>query len=506
MKKLPILIAFIAVILTVSCSKKASEITKSIPDEAFLVASFHPKQLFDKGQLSSMNSLLDKIDNEFLISILKDPAKSGIDLNEYAYLFAYFIDDDPIIGVTSVISDDGNFNSMIKKLIENEDLEIKSIENYSLLAPENDDAAMAWNNDQVIFLTAPDKDMTAEEWQKQLLLLFDLTKEEAVTSIVDFNDFTGKMEDMNIWFTGDKLTKILEKTGALKNMEFKLPMQFQNNYGQIFIEFAEGAMYMHSENHMSDDVTKVSESFMVAKDEMNENLLKLAPGNDLLMAMAYSVDIDKLVKMMKNYTPPEINGVSDKIKETTGIEGNEILEALNGDFVIAINGAPEGAKIPVEITIGIGLDDETLQEKLMGTVGNMTNVEKEGDFFLINANGIELYSGIVDGIWVITNAGGYKDDISGKGLKKTLNDSKFKDYSSGSMGMYMNLDISTYPVTLQGMLSSGGAPEILGLVSESFLSLGMEASNQESNLTLKTAKADENSLYTLLKLVDMAEK
>jgi archaellum component FlaG (FlaF/FlaG flagellin family) len=506
MRKIPILIILIAAIIAASCSKKVSEIAGSIPDDSFLVATFHPKLLFDKGQLSSLEFIAKKIDNEFILSIIKDPAKSGVDLNEYAYLFAYFIDDDPIIGTTAVLEDEVKFTSMINNLLEEEDEEIIQIDGYSVVLPGNDEAGMVWNDKQVIILAAPEKEMSKEDWESQLVSLFDLPKEESITSIVDFNDFSGKMKDMNLWFTGDQLQKILDKTGAMDKMDIQLPMELYNNYGQFFAEFVNGAIYIHSETHLSDDVSKATETFVIAKEELNNNLLKLAPGNDLLLALAYSLEIDKLVDIMKKFTPPEMDGVSDKIEETTGIAGSDILEALNGDFVIAVNGAPEGAAIPVEIMIGIGLDDETLQEKLMGTVENWATVENDGDFFMINANGIELYSGIVDGIWVITNASGYKDAVSGDGLDITLNDSKFKDYAGGSMGMYMNLDLTTYPAALQEMMANGGAPEMLELVAESLSFIGMQASNYENDITLKTAKEEENSLYTILQILEKAEK
>jgi len=172
--------------------------------------------------------------------------------------------------------------------------------------------------------------------------------------------------------------------------------------------------------------------------------------------------------------------------------------------VIAVNGAAEGAPIPIEIMIGIGLDDATLQEKLMGTVGNMAEVEKEGDFFMINANGMEIYSGIVNNVWVITNTPGYKDAVKGEGLAGTLGDSKFKDYAGGSMGMYMNLDLTTYPAALQSMMAQGDAMEMMNMVAESLDFMGMEASNKESVMTLKTANDKENSLYTLMRIMEKA--
>ncbi len=504
MRNISLFSILLATVIVASCSRKVPETVHNIPDHAFLVASMHPEQIYKKGQVGTMENMIGKIDHPVMQRIAKDPAESGLDMSEYVFMFVYFIDDEPVFGTTAVMKDAGKFTDMVRPLAMNADAEIIEHKGYSMIAPDGEKAAMAWNEKELIFLYSPGNELSEEWWQAELVKLYDLPREEAVTSIVDFNDFTRKMEDMNLWFTGDELQKILAKSGMTNELKIQLPMDLQNNYGQFFVEFTDGAMYVHSETHFSDDVTKATETFLVAKDELNEDLLELAPGNDLLMAMAFSLDLDKLTRLMKNFSPPEMDSLSGQVEKRTGIPGNEILEAMNGDFVVAVNGAKEGNPIPVEVLIGMGLDDKTLQDKLMGTVGNMAEVEQEGDFFMINANGMELYSGIVDNVWVITNTPGYKDAITGKGLEKTLNDSKFDDFAGGSMGMYMNLDLSAYPEALQGMVARGESMNILNMVTASISYMGIEASNKEHDMTLVTANEDENSLYTLLRLFENA--
>ncbi len=504
MKKIPILTILLAGIVTFSCSKKTPEIANTIPDDAFLVASFNPQQLFEKGQISSMDAFIGKIDQELIRSILKEPAKSGIDLGEYAFVYSYFIDEEPIFGLTAVLEDQDKFAANMKELLNEKVNNLITEEEYTMLVPDHGDGCLAWNDEQVIFLSSPDKDLNGDRMKEQLLKLFGLTKEDAITSVVDFNDFAGKMEDMNVWFTGDQFKEVLEKSGVMKEMKIDLPLELYNNYGQIFISYDKGAMNIHGETHLSDDVAKVTETFLVAKDNLNKDMLKLAPGNDLILAMAYGLDLDRATRLMKNFMPPEMDSMGGKLEETLGIGGEELLEALSGDFVVAVNGAAEGSMIPVEVMIGIGIKDETIQEKFMENMGDKLPIENQGDFFLINIQGNEIYSGIINNIWVITNAKGYKDAVTGKGLEKSLLDSKFNDYANGSMGMYMNLDVTSYPSTLQGMIGSGGAPEMLELITESLSFIGIESTNLESNALLKTANDDENSLYTLLQMMEKA--
>ncbi|MEX0981546.1 MAG: DUF4836 family protein [Bacteroidales bacterium] len=502
MKKIPIIVALTLLITTLSCSRKTSDSINSIPDHASLVASVHPDQIYNKGQVGSLESLTKSVRNEFMRSIVKDPLKSGIDMSEYIYLFVYFIDDEPVMGITADLKNHGKFKKMIEEINKNDDQQIISHKGYSMITPEGDEAALAWNEKQVILLASPQKTMTADDWQTELTGLYEQRREQSISSVVDFRNFAGKMKDINVWITGDDLKKILAKTKSLKDLEFDVPVNLDNNYNHVFVEFADGAMNIHSEMHLSDDAKKVTETLQLTKENLNRDLLTISPGNDLLMALAFSVKTDRVVKLIKKFNPPQAEGMSDKIEKATGVPGSDILDALNGDFVLAVNGAPEGSALPVEVLIGMGLDDETLQEKLLGSVGNMAQVEKEGDFFTINAVGMELYSGIVKGIWIITNVPGYKDAIAGKGLDQTLSDSKFKDYTGGSMGMYMNLDLTTYPAGLQSMMASRSAPKTLELLTESFDYIGMESSNYENNIILKTSKEKENSLYTVLRLME----
>lgn len=162
--------------------------------------------------------------------------------------------------------------------------------------------------------------------------------------------------------------------------------------------------------------------------------------------------------------------------------------------------------IPVELFLGFGVKNEIIQEKLLETVGEMVPIEEEGDFFIINIQGTEIYSGILDDMWVITNAKNYKESVTGGGLEKSLLDSRFKDFAGGSVGMYLNLDLEGYPAMLQGMLSQN--PDQLKWVEHltgSFDYLGLSASNYKNDFVLKTNKGSENSLYTILKLTDLPE-
>ncbi len=509
MKKNPLLVILIAGLFAASCSNKSPVFVNTIPDNAFAVISMHPQQIFDKGQISSFERIKKEIRDEFLLNLIEHPTQSGLMLNEYSYVFVYFTEENPTIGFVAGMANEGDFKAVAEKIREKEGGEFIEEEGITMYLGNDDgdsEAALAWNKEQVVLLASPDNKFSKDELKAEVIRLFNLEKENSITSMVDFNDFSGKMKDLNIWMSSDEVRKMMEKMDAMKDMDINLPMDLYNNYAQIFFEFTDGAMYMHSESHFSEEVSKNVEEFMVTKAKINESLLNNTPGGDLLIGLAFSMDLEKLQAMMEKIGTDQIPDIGGKLEETIGVSGDEVMSALNGDFVLAINGTAEEGPIPVEVLIGIGVKNDELQKKLMGTVGGMADVQEEEDFFMINTNGIEIYSGIIDDVWVITNTPGYKDAIKGGGLDASLKDSKFMDYAGGGMGMYLNLDLSTYPSGLQSMLSQNAElADMLEMVTESLTSLGVEAKQYEGDLTLITAKKDENSLYTILKLTEEME-
>jgi hypothetical protein len=504
MKKFPFLLLISAALVIGSCSRKVPDFVGRIPDDAFLVVSMHPKKIFDKGQISSLDGLKKKIRKEVVRSLVEDPVSSGIMMDEYAYMFIYFKNEEPMGGVIAGLDNKGKFESTLKKLRENEPEFIQSGD-FTMLIQEDNELMMAWDDEKVLFLSSPEIEMSLDDWQDEVTLLFNQPKEEAITSMVDFNDFHKNMKDMNAWISSDDLRTVLKKSGALRDMEIDLPVELYNNYGHVYCEFTNEGVFVTSETHLSEEVEK-NTGFIIAKPELNEALLQNTPGGNLLMAMAFSMDIEKAKKILGQMAPPEIDSLGNRITDMTGIESKELWNSLTGDFVLAINGVEESGTLPVELFIGAGVNGDLLQEKLMGTVDNLVDVQKGEDFFMINANGIEIYSGILDGIWVITNKKGYKDAVRGKGLDRTLADSKFSDYAGGAIGMYMNLDMTTYPAAIRQMAAQNEEVEnMLELASGAFTSLGLQAGNSTSELELITASKDQNSLYTILRMIEKME-
>jgi hypothetical protein len=504
MKKLSLFLVLAAGIILSSCSKKSPQFVNSIPDDAIAVASLHPMQLHTKSQVNTFENIKEKVKGEVWSQILEDPLSSGLMLDEYTYVFLKMEEAAPVIGLVSGMKDVEKFKTILNKIDENISSQFTEMEGYTYVQPD-DEGVVAWNEEQIIVLASPDNDQFEESyWTASLDKMFHPVKEESITSLVDFKDFQGKMKDLNFWLSSDKLMDLVKK---MVDQEIPdLPIALYNNYAQIYFDFANGQLNITGETHFSEEVEKNVEEFLVMNPELNEEILKMAPGGNLLLALAGSMDLEKVQKLIEQFAPPELDEAGGKIEEATGIAPEEFLQAFTGDFTLAVNGLDGESMIPVELFLGFGVKNEVIQEKLLETVGEMLPIEEEGDFFIINVQGTEIYSGIINDNWVITNAKAYKESLKGGGLDKTLLDTRFNEFAGGSVGMYMNLDLQSYPNMIQGILSQN--PEQMKWVEHltgSFDYMGFSASNYTNSVVLKTNNETENSLYTLLKLSEVPE-
>jgi len=425
-------------------------------------------------------------------------------MNEYAYVFVKMEDEAPVIGVVSGMKDQKKFEATLAKIKDGIAEEFESNDVYTWIQPD-DQGIIAWNNKQMIVLGSPDQDEFETSYFTDALdKMFSPVKEESITSLVDFKDFLGKMKDLNLWISSNEIFDLVEKIAGDKIPDF--PITLYNNYAQLFVDFEDGEMNINGETHFSEEVEKNVEEFLVMKPQLNEDMLKLAPAGNLLVAIAGSMDLAKTQQLIEKFAPPEVDTMSNKVEMATGMEMEDLLGAISGDFTIAINGVEGEAMLPLEIFIGIGVNGKVLQEKLMELVQGLTSVEEEEDFFIINFQGNEIYSGIINDVLVITNALGYKEAIKSGAHGTPLTSSRFGDFTDGSLGMFVNLDIDQYPAMLQGMLSQRSeAQHWVKKITDPFDYLGVCAGNYKGKMVVKTSNPSENSLFTVMKMVDAPE-
>jgi hypothetical protein len=516
MKRLHIALTLVAGLALAACNNKSPQFVDSIPDNAIAVLSLHPMQIHKKGKLNSFEGLKEKAKDEVWSMILEDPLSTGLMLDEYTYMFAWMEEEAPVMGMVAGMKDKEKFETLLLKIGEEVVEGFVDKEGYQYVQPD-DEGIIAWNEEQVVILGSTDADEFEESfWTAKLDWMFNPVKEESITSLVDFKDFQGKMKDMNMWFSTDDLQKIMkiiaEERGSGDKGESlgDFPINLYNNYTHLYCDFANGAVNITGETNFSEEVQKNLDEILVLNPSLNENALQMAPGEDLLMAMAVSMDLEKARKLMDRIPMenlPEGPGeIKENMEEAIGVEMETLLKALTGDFTLAVNGIEGEAMIPLEIFIGVGVKSDEIQKELMKKIEDMVPIEEEGDFFVINIQGNEIYSGILEDTWVLTNKKGYKDAVKGGKLDKSLLDSKFSEFAGGSAGMYLNLDLDAYPSLVKDIASQDEKREQwINQLTDPLDYVGMMAGDRQGKMTLKTNEPGENSLYTLLKMAEHGE-
>ncbi len=501
MKRIPIIIVIIAGVLLISCSQKTPEFVNSIPDDAVAVVSMHPMKIHTKGKINSFESIKEKVKDEVFGQILENPLSSGLMLNEYVYLFATMEEEAPVLGFVAGIRDMGKFENILGKIEEDGSVNDTDMGEYKYIQPDQE-GIIAWNEEQVIILASPDHDQfELSFWTSRLDWMFSPVKEESIVSMVDFKNFQGKMKDINLWLSADDLKKVIERFSK-ENIP-DIPLNLYNNYSHMYCEFSDGVMNITGETNFSEEVQKNIDEILVLNPNLNEDMLKMAPGGDLLLAIATSMDLEKVQKLVEKINPPQLDGMGGKLEEATGITAETLLNAFTGEFTLSVNALEEEAMIPAEVFIGLGVKSDEIQKLLLEQVGSLVPVEEQGDFFVINIQGNEIYSGIINNNWIITNVKGYKEKVKSGKVEESLLDSKFADFSDKSVGMYLNLDLDSYPEMVQEMINQNAEQRTwIEQLTASLDYIGMSGGDKQSLFTVKTNKSNENSLYTLLSIAE----
>lgn len=511
MRRLSIIIAIFSGLILVSCSKKTPEFVSSIPDDAIAVISMHPMKVYTKGKISSLDYIKEKVKDEIWGQILENPLGTGLMLDEYVYMFAAIEEEAPVFGVVAGIKDQSKFEKILGKIDEENGLEITEKGPYKYIRPDQE-GIIAWSEDQMVVLASPDDEFETSYWIDRLDWMFSPVKEESIVSLVDFNKFQDEMKDINMWLSSEDLRKVFQKFAEAKSddlpmdIPMDIPFDLTNNYYHVYCDFEKGAMNISSETNLSEEIQKNLDEVLVFNPSLNPDLLKMAPGGDLLMALAISMDLEKVQKLVEKFNPPQLDGFGGKLEETTGVSAETMLNAFTGEITLAINALEGEEMVPVEVFLGFGVKSDEIQKLLLKQVESMLPVEEQGDFFVINLQGNEIYSGIIENNWVITNMKGYKDKVKSGKLDKSLLESRFADFSDKPIGMYLNLDMTAYPELAQALVDqSGDKKEWIENLTGSLDYIGMSGGSNEGLVKLKTNKPNENSLYTLLRIAEPAE-
>lgn len=238
-------ILIVSVLMMWSCNKSSDKVSH-IPGEAFAVVMIdgsyiekvaNPDLIEDNEQLKEGMEELEEISDkiaDLVNDIIKDPGKSGMDLEGESYAFAYIQDEDIIVGGILGI----NRKTLEKniELIEDEidfELEMEEKDGVSYTMPE-DDVIIGWTKNMMLILTIVEGNDT--DIEDEFFRLINLKKSESIIKDKDFNKFQSNCEDINIWISSNVINDIPDGEGV-DYIGKALGIDLEDNYGHLHFGF-----------------------------------------------------------------------------------------------------------------------------------------------------------------------------------------------------------------------------------------------------------------------------
>jgi hypothetical protein len=355
---------------------------------------------------------------------------------------------------------------------------------------------------------------------------------------------------------------LLKNIDAYKNFDFEkiyasVGLDYSGVYCQSFLNFEKGEIKFTGKTTPKAKAEEIAAKIPLIKSKFNDKLLEDFPASTY-MASKFSVNIDEYVKLMTRTfeefansatqnqaeLEAELEAETDSVPEEyyeyedykTNYEAaalqnqsNEMLkafnnptfktviEALDGDLLLNIYGFAQGP-LPIPLAgIGFTVKSEEAFENLLALLPeDVKQKTNDGDkFYTYTVQGVvSLYYAYRDKRVLITDDADVISAFVEKGQKnslKNLKDSEIAKHLGNDFAyFYFNLDLSSYPVSIQTLLKENLRPEKEALkLLEAMKDFSYGGSNySDFYVSLKFKDTKQNSLKVLFDLVDstIAEK
>ncbi len=471
-------------LVMVSCSKKESDALSVIPKESPLVVTFNFKSIIKKADLKDSKSL-DKITQNLsndptLKSILEDPKKSGVDLDE---VFLFITKDmKPVLSCK--LKNASDFTKTVEQILKEEGI-LASVKKENGVSYVSLDAnsTLVWDDSKALFST--------QETSKEALVLFATTKENSILSNEDFADFYKNRTDLSCWINNEKLIDLsnaLDRSFGNMTNAYTPEMEkvLKGTYLHTNLEFNKGNITITSRTTPLEAAKKMDQLCYIPT---NVELLSFFPAESYLL-FSGSLNIPAIMKLieMPNEIPQEFD---------------DVINSLKGNFVGSLYDLPEG-QMPL-FALGATVNDHKAHDLIMQQIATMSVPKQEKKGYTMF--GMDQYQIFVaqqgDKLMLSSSEDLMTEFVANDPARKNLsNSSEFKAAKTDPAYFYMNLDIDAYPQWIKGLLMYALSPsqmEALSLLKDVKSTYDSPSATSKIVLQLKTK---ENSLAAIIKALE----
>jgi hypothetical protein len=491
-----------------SCKKSvtgdSSAALEIIPADATFVVSVDYENLVKKGQLDNLDNyaFLQKLqaeiaddmpegDRELIFNFVKDPSSLGLNLKTF-YLFGLSPETtrNGSLGVFIAfnVAKQSVFEESIKKIFDDENFEIENKGAFRKV--KGDDAPLMWNEEVAVISSLP-----FEHSPDDLSFLFE--KKSSVKDNEEFSEFINKQGDIKAWFKYDNLFKSIAASG-LANSDQVPPAIFGKINYLASVNFENGEILFDYNAFPKSEVDRLNEKYPVLKKDFNDKLLEDFPEENFLL-FKFAVNIKEYITLL-----------GDLLQGNNPLEDLKIQNVTNafaGDFVLNIHGFADGF-IPVPL-VGLGFTVTGKQgfEDILSLIPP-GYLNKSGDIYIITLPHLPLVSIFIaekDNRVIASNDRKQIEAFVGKGFDRSLKNSEILTKHKGSINFaYVNLDLSTYPLSIRGILNNLGknSDKLVYILNNLHSVKAWHDDRYVSFCSFKFADPSKNSLQTLLEIID----
>lgn len=531
MKKNQIILLSVLLVLGIALAlffykkQSADRLSKFVPKDAVSVMEIDLVKMGSKikfNELAEMKFMtkgllreLSSSNRDWAEKFMKDPSTSGIDFLQNPLMFIHNnakSDEEPVLCFAFGVSN-------AKKLIETIDnvgdknLKVSDPDDqgYYKVSDEDEDEAILYFNDDQGFLLVDlmNKDISLKNYRNKIL---ELSNDDNIRSNDDYSSAHSAPHDLMLYVNKTSVKSMLENSNEFsRSSEQDLLKSYVNRipYG-ITLSFDNNLIQLKSLNN---DQAK-DQLPMLQKDGLDEkSLSKIDADGNPLAYMTMNLNMKNIFEFVKTLpNSDEFFELVDQFASAVNVPSDQILNILNGKMSLSLTGINdnEGSPMPAFL-LSAGLDNANVLNDVLTNFPEEQLIQYDG-IWIIN----ETMNGSLPLGFVIADNSLYfsndfellqakNENTAWKSLNESLGKSNAQKYP---VSLYADLRYKTYEPIIRSFFS-GNETEMMEKSKpiwnkiDHFSASGDE---KESEMTIAFNNGNENSLWTMITMLEDAYK
>lgn len=491
-------------LLTVACGGGA-DYRSALPADAFMTLSFNPAALSEKSnagafadselfarineELAGVESLSAE-QKEYYLSLLKNPAETGVDMDRDSYMFFTLEGENPAQptgrgGLLLPLADRAKFDAFIAQVNAASGLEVEQSGtiSYVRVGEQSDVSVVCAFNEAACMLF-----VSQENPEECLSRVKDLFAQKTDKSLIGNRAIAERLagkNDINVVLSYAALMPMLKSNPMVAAMPAMEALGGVSLLGSM--NFEKGRIVVDGAMAFADDAAKAKlEELYGYVMPQTGKLLRYLPAQSIA-AMGMGLNGGKLFTMLSSMPGYGMLMANPMVKQ--------VMEAFDGDLLLGFSGMLPGGQYPVASLLA-QVKDAGVMQLLVSNLGGMPLVETAKDQYSISMGGVSAFFGVKDNVLYITSDAAVKTALDGSQIESFESHKElFKDQASSFFVDFRGV------VALVGQLTAGvGATdgarmalEVLGL----FNRMELSGTTEGGRMVVYMTDGERNALETI---------